>query len=386
MKLSADYIFTGEGEILTNTAIEVNDKGKIIQIESLSKDEDIKYFDGIIVPGFFNSHLHLEFAGSKFYKSNGIIDFINNIKKINNNSKINNELDIKNLDEQLYKQGVVFCGDISNTTKTIDIKKQSSIEYYNFIEIFETLADNSKKKFDNVFEISDEFKKNYLQTNLVPHSLYSISNELTNCFHHYNDENQAITSIHFKESYKENDINNLQKEIYNPKNEAELEIFNKKFHNDDLLSRLKKLFSKNQKILFVHNIYITLKEAKEIFNMFNNCALCICPSSNINIENKMISSEIVKSYLDKILLGTDSLISNKEMSLIKEMYLFQQNYNLNFEEILKAVTTNPAKFFNKENKFGKIKKGYSSGLVNIKNFNINKMQLTKDSISINCFI
>ena len=68
----------------------------------------------------------------------------------------------------------------------------------------------------------------------------------------------------------------------------------------------------------------------------------------------------------RVCLGTDSLASNRSLSLFREMRLFQGAYpKVGAEEILSMVTVKPAQALGEGRTLGKIKPGYFADLIGI---------------------
>jgi aminodeoxyfutalosine deaminase len=381
MKFSADLILSEDGSFLTQSYIETDETGSIIAVESIDGVDNVLFSPGIIVPGFFNCHVHLEPAGADFGVSDGLPDFLSKMKDyLNQNAGKDNSENMKTLDNFFYYQGIEFCADISNTNQTIELKKNSKISYFTFIEIFESLNDDPEKKFQSALKFKSEFDKQQLKNSLVPHSLYSISPKLIYLLGSYNKENKEISSIHFKESSKENNLFNFQHDIYKSLNNSYIEHFKKKFIRKDILPALDELFDQKQKQLYVHAIYMNEKERDWICKKQINSALCICPTSNLLIEKNMINVEHLKFFENRVFLGTDSQASNPEMNFMKEMFLFQEHFKFSLKEILLMSSTHPAVFFNEEKK-GKIKPGNTPGLVLINQCDLENRKLTRESRS-----
>ncbi|MGH2644113.1 MAG: hypothetical protein ACRDE2_09205, partial [Chitinophagaceae bacterium] len=64
-RFSADLIFDGKCFVKDKTLI-IDEEGKILDlIPSAKAGEDIRFFDGILCPGFINAHCHLELSHLK---------------------------------------------------------------------------------------------------------------------------------------------------------------------------------------------------------------------------------------------------------------------------------------------------------------------------------
>jgi aminodeoxyfutalosine deaminase len=379
MKFSADLIFTGEGKPIHKGLVETNDQGMITNLSEYSDDAEVQHFEGIITPGFFNAHIHLELAGAKFPNSQGLSGFLYEMKQwLKQQKNYSNIKEIQNQDKFLYEQGIQFCADISNTEKTINVKKHSKINYFTFLEVYESLNDNTKEKFEKICLLEKLFDSHNLLSSVVPHSFYSLSDEMTKLVRLYNAQNKRLSSVHFKEQVKENNIYKCKNEIYSMLNDNYLEKFQKKFFNKKIHVNLSEVFDAEQKVLLVHGIYMTEKEAISIRNEFKNSALCICPSSNLNLESRMADNKTLLAFSNRVFLGTDSQASNSEMNFQKEILLFQNYYNENVFDVLKKATSHPAEFFDCSN-MGIIKPGNKPGLNIISKIDFQNEKITNES-------
>ncbi len=382
MKITADYIFLSEGKLVSDICIDVGDNGIIKEVTTIAGEEtDIVRYKGILVPGLFNCHAHMELAGHHFENTEGVENFLLQMKKAYNSGLFSkNTKQIKTQQDDFYKQGINFVADICNTENSIESKKNSKITFYNFIEVFESYFDKTDEKFKNQLKIQQIFQNNGLLSSLAPHAMYSLSEKMLEIFSKYNTDNKCISTIHFKECSKENDLLKLQQKLYNTLTSNEITFKTKFYREKNTEEVFKALFHIDQAILLVHSIYMNKNECDFIREHYKNSAICICPSSNLKLEGKMAKNEIIEKYSKKVFLGTDGEVSNKKMQILYEMFLFQNYYNQSIEEILSMVTNFPAEFF-QQKKMGKIKPGYKPGICLIKNFNKRKMMLTKESES-----
>ena len=95
-------------------------------------------FDGIICPGFINTHCHLElsFLKKKISENIGMVGFIQDIVKKRNQFSVEQiRKEIEKQDAEMWHNGIVAVGDISNDDSTLQIKEKSSIRYHTFVEI-----------------------------------------------------------------------------------------------------------------------------------------------------------------------------------------------------------------------------------------------------------
>ena len=89
-----------------------------------------------------------------------------------------------------------------------------------------------------------------------------------------------------------------------------------------------------------------------------------CPRSHEYFGHSPFQFEKLRELGFNICLGTDSLASNDDLSLFAEMRAFQKEFpNVSAEEILKMVTTHPARALQTENSLGKIATGFAADLI-----------------------
>lgn len=380
-QIQAELVYITPDQPMENGCLVFDDKNTICEI-LYSPDLSLptKHYNGILVAGLFNGHQHLELANIEIKQAKGLLDFIYKLKS-RRGDEISQNDEMKKLDIKMYEEGVQFCADISNTKKSLLIKKNSKISYFNFIEIFGSDKLKSKQIIENAEQISATCDKLNLLHSIVPHATYSLNDIICNYLSSYNAINKTYTSIHFKESIKEDRIGLFSMEINKALKINDIENPYLQTPTNSVLDFIDAIFSQDQRILFVHNIYLTETEADYLAKTYKNCGFCLCPESNLFIEGKLMNENILKKLEGKIILGTDSKASASKMSMMNEMFLMQRNYHLSFHQILKMATTNPANFFQMEKEFGTLEKGKTPGLVLIKNINTNNPIIKEETVA-----
>ena len=144
-------------------------------------------------------------------------------------------------------------------------------------------------------------------------------------------------------------------------------------------------FTKAQSIILVHNVCTSEEDLEFIKLQTPNSKLqtflCLCPNANLYISNMLPDVNMLMQHTDNIVLGTDSLASNDQLSILAEMKTLQQNCkDLDLETLLKWSTINGARALQLDKRLGSFEKGKQPGIIlleEVDNLNINKNSLAK---------
>jgi len=389
--LKVNAIFDGE-KFLRENAVVLNEN-KIVDIiyipnESIEQYSSIEVEEGILVPGFVNTHCHLElsYLQNVFSPQCKMAGFLKQIiSKRNSFSDDEKKEKAKYWDNKMFENGIVAVGDIVNSTVTLDIKVNSQIKYQNFVEVFGLSEIHHDKIFFNATEMLKQFQIKNLKAQLVPHAPYSLSESLWKYLINYlsKENSKKILSFHFFESSDEKEIldGNYSNSLFN--------FFSNEFcYSEDYLKNLFQTFWKkfekileiSDSLLLVHNTYLNTKFLYKLTKYLDKIYFCLCPNANLFIEGKLPDLHLIQQFSDKICIGTDSLASNYNLSIVDEINTLLNNFNVSIETILKYATSNGAKALGLEKEIGYIKKNYSTpfNLINIKERSVELKKVIKN--------
>jgi aminodeoxyfutalosine deaminase len=373
-------IFTSSSlGILTNHCIHLDHSGKIIDIFSQSHlpsttNEKIISLSDPIMPGMINTHCHMELSHMKGRIPTGtrLVGFIKQIitKRTADTDIIKKA--VADAENEMYQNGIMAVGDISNVPDSFDIKHHGKLYYHTFIEAFDLMqSKNTVSEYDRVKSVYDQLKSSPRnKKSIVPHAPYSVSNELFSMLKQYRDLSTS-TSIHHQETEAENE--------FVSKRTGDLVDFFQSFGlsldeyipRGDLASvRVLQHMSADQKTLLVHNTMSTPEDIAAI-NQWNDQAYWVtCPNANLYIENRLPD---YKSWVDaksKICIGTDSLASNWQLCVLEEMKTIQKyNSIISTEELIKWGTINGAEALGFDKWIGSLEPGKIPGIVVLENYN-----------------
>ena len=383
-RFSAQYTITNSGQILKRAVITVDDNGRIIDIldtgGQLTETHSVEFFNGIIIPGFVNCHCHLELSGMKgiITSGEGMGTFIEKIRSKRDSFSETISASASRADMDMFNDGISLCADICNTEETFSIKNKSRISYLNLIEVFGIDPEKAGKRMDEVLRISEKSREMGLPWFLVPHSGYSVSLSLFRLLAKECKDNK-ISSFHFMETAGEKQFLDNHSgplvESYRRSGLLPHRFETVKNHTEAVLNEI----TSSGNLILVHNTFAdqdTIRMIQKRENLF----WCLCPESNLYIENKLPPVDLLLREGCEIVIGTDSLASNNKLSILEELITLQLNFPwLSLEDLITWATLNGAKALCEEDNFGKIEVGKKPGLLLLQNVDLQKMKLLKES-------
>jgi cytosine/adenosine deaminase-related metal-dependent hydrolase len=383
-RFSAQYIITNSGSPLKRAIINTDDDGTVVSIEqtggNLEEKHSVEYHNGIIIPGFVNCHCHLELSHMKdtIPQGSGLGRFIEQIRNSRDIDSNNISSSASYADNDMYREGIVLCADICNTVLPFNIKKESRIRYLNLLEVFGIDPEKADRRMNEINKIAEIAENMNIPYSLVPHSAYSMSLTLLRLLKTKSEDN-LVTSVHFLETpgektFLENHSGPLMTS-YLQSGLIPSRLETVKSHADAVLNEI----TRSGNLILVHNTFIdreTIQRVKERDNLY----WCLCPNSNYYIENNIPPVMLLIEENCEIVIGTDSLASNKKLSIFDEIKTLQLNFpSLSIEDLVRWSTINGSKALGMDDKFGKIEAGKKPGLLLLRNIDLINMKLLPES-------
>jgi cytosine/adenosine deaminase-related metal-dependent hydrolase len=370
-KFSAEKIFDGF-QFLHQKVLITDEAGIIIDIvDEKNAGEDVEKLNGILCPGFINAHCHLELSHMKGHipKHTGLVDFI--LKVVIERHFDEQEIfdAIENAEDEMLQNGIVAVGDICNNTHSIPQKTKARLQYHNFIEASGFIPALAKNRFEKSIAILEEYRTTNSQKRetITPHAPYSVSPGM---FSMINDlPNNNLLTIHNQETEAENEFfENGTGDLLRLYKQMGIDIsFFKPTCKTSLQTWLPH-FTKEQSIILVHNVCTSAEDLEFVKLQTANCKLqtfyCLCPNANLYISNTLPDVNMLMKHTENIVLGTDSLASNDELSIWAEIKTLQQNFKeIDLAVLLKWATSNGAKALQMDSSLGSFEQGKQPGIL-----------------------
>jgi len=126
--------------------------------------------------------------------------------------------------------------------------------------------------------------------------------------------------------------------------------------------------------LLVHNCYTTAADIAACRLADGNVFLCLCPVANVYIGNPLPDIEMLQQSGLTLCLGTDSLASNHQLSILHEMKLLQYSFpQVTLQALLQLATLNGAKALQIADRFGSFEKSKQPGILIVKDVDNGKL-------------
>ncbi|WP_114941565.1 amidohydrolase family protein [Mucilaginibacter endophyticus] len=363
----ADYVFPIYADPIKNGVVTVDDHGKIIAVSDSNKSPGghVQQVSGVICPGFVNTHCHTELSHlkDKVKPKGGLVNFIKDIQSLRNADQQEVLDAIAKADQEMYDNGIVAVGDISNTNNSVAMKKQSKLYYHTFVETFGFLPEKANEVFEKALALLSEFKPG--SCSVTPHAPYSVSKELFKLIKKHSDTaDDNLISIHNQECEDEN-------KFYRYKLGAFLELY-EHFGMDisyfkpqarNSVQSIIPLLTNKQKVLLVHNTCTNLKDIYFIKRFDRKINWCFCPNANLYIEGRLPKIDLFVDQGFNITLGTDSLASNNKLCILSEMRAIQQKFpSISLPRLVEWGTRNGAEYLGIDDEKGTLEVGKTPGL------------------------
>ncbi len=365
-KFQATQLFTGtelsQDQLVLITTKDGTIEG-IVGIEDAG--EDIQSFDGILSPGFVNAHCHLELSHMKdmIPAHTGLQEFVKQIVSLRKVDEHVIEEAIVKAEDEMFANGIVAVGDISNTLDTLSQKEKNRLAYYTFVELYDLDPTRAQDKLNAGIENQKAFEEKNLRASLVPHAPYSVTNNLWELLStHFGAH---TISMHNQETPDENDF-------FKTKTGSFLGMYERTkvsldFFEPTGLSSLQSvlpIFKNAAASILVHNSFTNADDIAVVKKQMPNSFWCLCPNANQYIEQTMPPIELLRTGGANIIVGTDSYASNWTLNILDELKTIQKhNAHIPLEEMLGWATINGALALQMNKSLGSFEQGKKPGVV-----------------------
>lgn len=390
MRIAANYVFPVTSAPLRNGYVDFSDDGTVTGLGILDKETaGTAFFNGILVPGFTNAHSHIELSHlkGKFKEGTGMSGFIDQINALRESAPKEDRLKAMEYEYgKLYREGVSAICDISNCDESFPMKAKSPLYSRTYVEVFGSEPGDAAKVIEDAKVVVEKARTAGLDAAITPHSPYTMSPVLLTMAAAEGLAGGFI-SYHNQESEEEDEMigygrgplfeNYRNRSLSTPPPTGKPAIFH-------FLERIGRVHEGPfmESILLVHNTVTTTECVDAAEAILKNCTWVTCPLSNIFIHRRIADLNMLAGKGVRIAIGTDSLSSNRILSMTEEIKCIHKHFpGLRLETILKWACLNGAAALGKESILGSFEPGKKPGAVLIDNIDFREMKLTEKSTS-----
>jgi len=371
-KFKADYLFLGDGMSDPDSVLITTDEG-IVQAVVAGREagDDVEVYSGVLSPGFVNCHCHLELSHMKgvIPEGTGLVDFLSTVIRQRAEAAPPEGVAeaIAAGEQEMLDNGIMAVGDICNTADTVAQKALGRLYYHNFIETMGFVEQGAAARFAHSLAVFNAFAEAYqlpIESNsIVPHAPYSVSGALFRLIAGF--PGNHLLTIHNQESETENEwllsgkgdflrlyaALGLDVSFYRGTGKRSLESFLPYFY-------------RNQSLILVHNVATGAEDVRAARAGGPDLYFCLCPNANLYISGQLPDVELLQRQGCRIVIGTDSLASNHQLSILEELKTLQRAFpGLPTPTLLQWATAGGAEALQAEGVLGTFAAGKQPGVV-----------------------
>lgn len=330
----------------------------------------VQELSGVMIPGFINTHCHLELSHmlGALDTGTGLIDFIFGVLTGREYPEEEILNAISNADKAMYASGIDAVGDICNTLYTSECKSESKVRYANFVEAYDLWQgpDESPLFQSHLYTYEGISLKEKDYKILVPHAPYSVSQEAFAKIREINKGKSGTVSIHNQETPDEN-------RFFESGDGRFVEFFEKiqlstswrPTGEGNALDYALGQMDPARPTLYVHNTMTSRMDVEKALLQNPNSFWSTCANANLYIENRLPDYRVFMDAGACMTIGTDSLTSNWQLDVLEELKTIQRyNSYIDIATLLTWATANGAQALGFDD-LGKIEVGRSPGLLEL---------------------
>ncbi len=323
-----------EGRILrTGTYEDLKEKG--------IKGRVIDHGNGVIMPALINAHAHLEIPSLTSLPAKDFVTWLKTVieKKQNLTDRQIEEAE-KNAHQMLKQAGTGLVGNVKNFPVVNSKKQIDEITFYEFLGLKREVANQRWPLFKGLLEENPSSELSapiYHVIHPAAHAPYSVHPDFLPKIKEIALKRKQVFAIHVAESEDECKFllegKGALKELLEEKG---LLPDNFKPPQKRPIPYLAELGLLGPNTLCVHCVEVNKEEVK-ILQRFG-VKICLCPRSNYYLQLHQAPWKLLKGSGLLVCLGTDSLASNQDLNLFKEMAFALKKGIFSPSELLEMAT------------------------------------------------
>ncbi len=318
-RISSHLLSTPHG-LEAGKVVTLSGDGMVVDVSEpphLDREAGVEFFPGVLVPGFFNAHCHLElsYLHGAIAPGGGFAAFARGMRSERRRRIGLTQNEYADFwDAKMWTEGVSAVADICNGDSTFGLKTRSRIKYRNFCELFGLQADPA-----HAVALRDKAVGMGLEAGVTPHSTYSLNRDAFSASARLSVPDYPL-SVHFLESEEEIDLFRRRGPLWDWYTEQGL--VPDFLDYGSAAERLVAQVPPEIPVMLVHNCCVTQRDIDIVMEHFTApVTWVLCPGSNRYISGLKPPVGLLRRNGLRIAVGTDSLASNTTLSMVDAMRL-----------------------------------------------------------------
>jgi cytosine/adenosine deaminase-related metal-dependent hydrolase len=369
MIVHARIVVTMDGAPIENGAVAIEgdriaDVGSFAEVKARNGGEVVDLGEQALLPGLINAHSHLDYTclRGKIPRQKSFPDWIRTINA--EKAKLSPQNYLASIKEGFTEAREFGTTTIANLTAFPELisQIQASIRTWWFAELIDV---RSPERANEIVDMAVKSLKSAENRGLAPHAPFTASGNLyRRCDEVARQENILLTT-HLAESREEMQ---MFSDLGGPLADFLSSIGR---DNSDLdgatpLKHAAEFCQFDARWLLVHLNEVLKSDLELLLRSKTKPHIVHCPCSHEFFGHSPFKFGEFRPLGFNICLGTDSLASNKSLSLFAEMRAFQRNeQRILPREILEMVTVNPALALQQSDRLGRIRPGFQADLISL---------------------
>jgi len=270
-------------------------------------------------------------------------------------------------EQEMLDNGIVAVADICNTADTVAQKALGRLYYHNFIETMGFIEGGAAARFAHSLSVFNTFAEAYqlpIESNsIVPHAPYSVSAALFRLIAGF--PGNHLLTIHNQESEAENEwLLSGKGDFLRLYQLLGLDVSFFKGTGKRGPESFLPYFYRNQSLILVHNVAMGAEDVRAAMGGGPDLYFCLCPNANLYIGGQLPDVEMLHRQGCRIVMGTDSLASNHQLSILEELKTLQRAFpGLSTATLLQWASAAGAEALQLERVLGTFEAGKQPGVV-----------------------
>lgn len=369
MIVHARIVVTMDGAPIENGAVAIGgdrivDVGRFDEVKARNGGEVVDLGEQALLPGLINAHCHLDYTclRGKIPRQKSFPDWIRAINA--EKAKLSPQHYLASIKEGFAEAREFGTTTIANLTAFPELisQIQASIRTWWFAELIDVRL---PERVNEIVDMAVKSLKSAENRGLAPHAPFTVSGNLYRRCDEVACQENILLTTHLAESREEMQ---MFSDLGGPLADFLSSIGR---DNSDLdgatpLKHAAEFCQFDARWLLVHLNEVLKSDLELLLRSKTKPHIVHCPCSHEFFGHSPFKFGEFRPLGFNICLGTDSLASNKSLSLFAEMRAFQRNeQRILPREILEMVTVNPALALQQSDRLGRIRPGFQADLISL---------------------